>query len=562
MIYSYDDIARGQVLGPLDVCIIGSGAGGSVMAHYLAQAGLKVVVLEKGGYFPPWERGRRELQMLTRLQAMTIFTPVTGKHTRVSLIKGECYGGGTVASESVTWDFPKVVLEDWASLGLSSFSPENPLLEQYRLELRELLNVAPVPDMHHNPCNQILKIGAQREGLSWASVERPVRSCRRCGNCTQGCYYGAKQDAAATFLAWAQKNGADAYCGTEVKKIRVNFLTGSDEPWAEKLRQASSASRDDIIQELAGMAQTAQSKFTVFAEVTDRTAPPPRRGKPDSKGLVVHARQVVLAAGPPESSRILLRSHINPEGVVGRKFTAHPTSGHYGRFDSTVNLNGWDGLVNSIEVDHYSDMKRHENYYDPERHGFLLEGTLSLPWGMANLLPGTGAEHLSLMRDMNHFAGIEILLKTDQHGTITESGITFDISERDNQAMLFGTWLCARLFFRAGAREVYTGLPGLVLTSPSQLDTIFTYERSGAKGYLQQQANLYSGHVFGGLVMGADPKTSFADETGESHHIKGLWVADGSGFPTNVGVNCAFSIMFVARKTADDFLAKAQAGAY
>ena len=116
--------------------------------------------------------------------------------------------------------------------------------------------------------------------------------------------------------------------------------------------------------------------------------------------------------------------------------------------------------------------------------------------------------------------------------------------------------MTARLFFRAGAQEVYTGLPGLVLTSPSQLDDIYSYRRGNAKGYLQKQANLYSGHVFGGLVMGTDPKTSFADETGECHRVRGLWVADGSAFPTNVGVNCAFSIMFVARKIADDFLTK------
>ena len=534
MIYTYADIARGQVVGPLDVCIIGSGAGGSVMAHYLAKAGLTVAVLEKGGYFPPPERGRREVQMLTRLEAMTIFTPTSGKHTRVSLIKGECYGGGTVASESVTWDFPRVVLEDWAGLGLASFSPDNPLLEQYRLELRGLLNVAPVADLHHNPCNQILKIGAQREAVHWSGVERPVRSCLRCGNCTQGCYYGAKQDAAATFLAWAQQNGADAYCGAEVRKIRINYDGPIGGPWA------------------------AQAKFTIFADVTDRMAAPPRGRSPVSKTLVVHARQIVLAAGPPESSRILLRSHINPGGVVGRKFTTHPTSGHYGRFAENINLNGWDGLVNSIEVDHYSDMNRHESYYDRERHGFLLEGTSSLPWGIANLLPGTGQEHLALMRDMNHFAGVEILLKSDQHGTITENSIDFDLSERDNQAMLFGTWLTARLLFRAGATEVYTGLPGLVLTSPAQLDSIFTYERHGMKGYLQPQANLYSGHVFGGLIMGADPAASFAGETGESHHVKGLWVADGSAFPTNVGVNCAFSIMFVARKIAGDFLAHMQ----
>jgi choline dehydrogenase-like flavoprotein len=251
-----------------------------------------------------------------------------------------------------------------------------------------------------------------------------------------------------------------------------------------------------------------------------------------------------------------MNSRINPNGVVGRRFTTHPTAMQIGRFAPNVRLNGWDGINDTVEVHHFSDMMRHRPYYDPERHGFLLEGALSLPWGLANLLPGAGMAHIGLMRDMNRMAGVEVNVKSDQYGRITEDDIEFDISERDNRAMLFGTWIAARLLFRAGARQVFTGLPGLALDSPSQLDTILKYKRGRAGGYMQKQANLYSGHIFGGAVMGADPKGSFADETGECHEIKGLWVADGAAFPTNVGVNCALSISFVARKIADDFLNK------
>lgn len=558
MIYSYSEVSRGRVVGPVDVCIIGSGAGGSVMAYYLAKTGLSVVVLEKGGYFPPEELGRKEVTMLTRIQAMTIFSPVTGDHTRISLITGECYGGGTVASESVTWNFPEVIKDDWEKLGLKSWARTNHRLGPYQEELNRLLSVAPVEPEAHNMCNWLLKVAAEREGLMWKSVDRPVTSCLRCGNCTQGCHYGVKQDAANTFLQWAQEHRADVFVGAEVTRLRINFPGPEDMPYREKLKTASPAVRQDLLRELERRAKSAPAKFTVTAAVYDRKAAVPRNLKRDSKSLVVYARQVVLAANPLGSVRLLLRSGINPNGVVGKRFTTHPTAQQVGYFPREVMIRGWDGINDSIEVHHFADINRHQPYFDPDKHGFLFEANLSLPWGVANWVPGIGAAHLQRMRDMNHMAGIELNRKTDSYGRITEDSVIFDISERDNEAMLFGTYIAARLFFRVGAKEVQTGIPGLILTSPLQLDQIFKVGRGKGKGYLQKQANLYSGHVFGGLVMGVDPRHSFADETGECHEIKGLWVADGSAFPTNVGVNCAMSIMFVARKIADDFIAKAK----
>jgi choline dehydrogenase-like flavoprotein len=210
----------------------------------------------------------------------------------------------------------------------------------------------------------------------------------------------------------------------------------------------------------------------------------------------------------------------------------------------------------SVETHHFSVLFRDRNYYDPGRHGFIMESALSLPWGFANLTPGTGSEHLEVMRAFNNFGGMEVITKSDSYGEITPEQVKFDISEADNERLLFSSWMMSRLFFRVGAKKVYTGLPGLVLDSPSQLDEIYKYKRGKKKGFMLKQANLYSGHIFGGCVMGVDPKTSFADETGECHAIKGLWVGDGSAFPTNTGVNCLMSITLAARKIAQDFITR------
>ncbi len=556
MITTYNDMAAGRTIGPVDVCIIGSGAGGGTLAYYLARSGLKVVILEKGGHFPTGELGRKEVTMLTRIQSMTIFTPTSGDYTRVSLIAGECYGGGTVASESVTWDFPEVIMDDWEKLGLKSFGRSNPRLREYQEELNELLSVAPVAWDAHNPNNQLLAISAEREGVQWRSSHRPVTYCMRCGNCTQGCFFGVKQDAANTFLTWAQKHEADIYCGARAIDIKVNYPGPDDMPYREKLKQAGGAARDDILRELDRRRLNSPARFTVKASVYDRKSPAPRDKERDSKSLTVHARQVVLAAGPLGSSRLLMSSGINPNGVVGRRFTTHPTTMTLALMPNNVEIRGWDGINDSTEVDHYADTERHQPYYDPERHAILIESALSLPWGMANLLPGTGKEHLQLMKNLNHFAGVEVIEKSDAYGRITPEGVDFEMSDADNERLLFGTWLMARLLFRVGAKRVYTGLPGLILDSPSQLDEIYKYKRGRKKGFMLKQANLYSGHIFGGCIMGVDPKESFADETGECHDIKGLWAADGSAFPTNTGVNCAMSIMVVARKISDHFIEK------
>jgi choline dehydrogenase-like flavoprotein len=51
--------------------------------------------------------------------------------------------------------------------------------------------------------------------------------------------------------------------------------------------------------------------------------------------------------------------------------------------------------------------------------------------------------------------------------------------------------------------------------------------------------------------MGKDPATSVAGPFGELHDTKGVWIGDGSAFPTSSGTNPMISIMALARRTAE-----------
>ena len=58
----------------------------------------------------------------------------------------------------------------------------------------------------------------------------------------------------------------------------------------------------------------------------------------------------------------------------------------------------------------------------------------------------------------------------------------------------------------------------------------------------------------GSCRMGADPAASVADGRGELHDTKGVWIGDGSAFPTAPGVNPMISIMSLAHRTAENML--------
>lgn len=555
MIIEKKHLSGSRSLDQVDVCIIGSGAAGGVLAYYLSRAGQKVVVLEKGAYWPSEELGMREVALSTRLLAADTFKPTSGRYSRVNILHGECYGGGTVSSESVTWDFPRVILEDWAKLGLTSFSPSNPKLEEYRQELRRLLEVQPVAEEHHNPNNQLLKLACQREGIEWTSVDRPCSFCMRCGFCTQGCRYGLKNDAANTFLKWANEQGADCYTGAEVTRIRVNYPEPGDWPWSEKIRVGGPARRAELERWLAGQAALHEGqKFTVEARITDRKQKLPRDMEPEALHLTVKARRVVVSAGAIGSPRLLLRSGLNTNGRVGKDFSLHPGAFMLARFKKII-IDCNEGINDTVECTHYMDFYRARPYFDPERHGFFLEAAGSLPWGIANLLPGSGIQHLALMQDYRRIGGMECTVKGDGMGEVTEDEIRYDISDHDNERLIFGSQLMAKLFFRVGAVECYPSLPGLVLRSPEDIKLLENRQGRRRVGFKTKQAHLHSGHAFGGCIMGTDRNHSVVDERGEMHDVKGLFVCDGSCFPTTVGVNNCLSIMFVARKTAEHMLA-------
>ena len=96
-----------------DVVVVGSGAGGAMLARDASAAGLRVLVLEEGGHHGPADFTQREGDMLPRL-----FFDGGGRTTDdggVAILHGRCVGGGTVHNTNLCKRAPDAVLRRWVA---------------------------------------------------------------------------------------------------------------------------------------------------------------------------------------------------------------------------------------------------------------------------------------------------------------------------------------------------------------------------------------------------------------------------------------------------------------
>lgn len=104
-----------------DAVVVGSGAGGGVMAAELAAAGQDVVVLEKGGYYNESDFTGVEAEMTPKLYLRRGL--LSTHDLGMVVLAGSCVGGGTVVNWSTSLRTPAQVLDEWQRLhGLSGLA--------------------------------------------------------------------------------------------------------------------------------------------------------------------------------------------------------------------------------------------------------------------------------------------------------------------------------------------------------------------------------------------------------------------------------------------------------
>ncbi|HEX6037351.1 FAD-dependent oxidoreductase [Longimicrobium sp.] len=497
------------------VCVVGSGAGGAVVAARLAQAGHDVVLLEEGGFWRPEQFTERESEMMPRLYAEA-GTRATDDVAH-PLLQGRSVGGGTTVNWLVMFRTPDWVLDEWATEhGVTGMRPADlaPVFERVEDET----HTRPVPDDAHNPSNRALLDGARALGWSAGPVRINAHNCVRSGFCGLGCRYGARRAAADVYVPAALAAGARLFSDVRVERV-----------------------------ELAERGGGAPLK-RVHAAVLDRETGAPR-GR-----LTVEAPVVVLAAGAVGTPALLQRSGMGGGGV-GRFLRLHPTTAVFGRYGQE--MYGAGGVPLSTVCDEF--LRGSDGY------GFWIETPPFYPALSAAALPGFGTAHRDLMESLPHLSSMIVLLRDGADRAVSNGGVTVDRAGRvriryrvapgDRAKLLRGMDAAARMHFAAGAEEVSTlHAHACRMRSPAELKAM-ALRPSGPN-----QLGVLSAHVNGTCRLGTDPETSGCTPDGERHGVPGLYVADGSLLPTAPGVNPQETIMALATVIAERIAARHPAG--
>jgi hypothetical protein len=246
---------------------------------------------------------------------------------------------------------------------------------------------------------------------------------------------------------------------------------------------------------------------------------------------------VVLAASAIQTPCILRRSGL-VQGPVGDHLAAHPGVSVTGRFPEPVRA--WRGATQGHEVTGYRG------------EGIKLEALgfdVSL---LASRVPGTGAGFARRLAELDRYAVWGAALRAEGRGKVrpgpTRPLVTYSLTADDVRKARRAVRILGETMLAAGALEVYPGVPGFddAVKDRARMERIETEGSLVASDYTMSMT-----HLFGTARMGSSPATSVVRPDFRHHHTEGLYVADSSVFPSNLGVNPQIAIMALAELCAD-----------
>ncbi|MFL5909135.1 MAG: GMC family oxidoreductase [Gaiellaceae bacterium] len=513
--YSDDD--------PVDMLIVGCGAGGGTLAQRLARRGWRVVVLEAGPFWDPdedWvsdEAGQHKIYWTDKR--------ITGGGDPVELGKnnsGRGVGGSMVHFAGYT---PRFHPSDFDVRTRDGVGADWPIsywdLKEHFERVEQELPVAgefwPWGDPHsypHGPhpicggaekawagardCGIDMRVGPV--GITNGSFgNRP--HCIYRGFCLQACKVNAKASPLVTHVPDALEHGVEVRDGSMA--IRVEIDESSD-------------------------------RVTGVTYVRD------------GRERFQRAEAVAVAGYSVETPRLLLNSTSarfphglgNDHDQVGRYVMVQGAPQTAARFPETMRY--YKAPPPEVSSEQFYETDESRGF----ARGFSIQtvGPLPIDWAQHVMAEGHWGQALrEYMRDYNHWAVLgvlcELLPRPDNRVTLADekdaNGMPiphfhYTQCDNDRRNIQFAKDLLAEIWEHADAQDTLT-------------------------------IDRYA-HLVGGCRMGSSPEESVCDSDHRVWGVPNLFVADGSVMPTQGAANPALTIMALASRLADRLGRKQVAG--
>jgi cholesterol oxidase len=538
-----------------EVVVVGSGFGGSVAACRLAQAGRKVLLLERGKPYPPGSFPRTPRQVRDE----AFWRPAEGLHglweawsfPGLAAVVSSGLGGGSLIYANVALrKDPATFVDDEREHWPVSYEDLEPWYEA----VEAMQGSAPYPADREpyasTPKTNAVLDAAQRIGLDAcrppisvsfapageapgaplpeeANVHQARRyACRLCGECVVGCQFGSKNTLDYTYLSAAQKAHATIRCCCEATVIAPQDGGGFTVRYRQHLA-AKEGHRPDLL---------------------DPTDAPERE---------VRAGTVVLAAGTLGSTRLLLANRASLPRLSPRLGT-----GFSGNGDLLFFVRGADRWLDPSTGPTITATARVDDRHSPSGREFLLQDagaptasewlwqTAEAPsdlWRLRRRLWRRLGARLRGDRDTSLGGLLSAAL-----GTARESGAMLPLlgMGRDvpgGRMTLHDDDLQVSWDDRE-SREYFEGMEAAGDALCRALGGRMW--RPGGRF-----ARLVTAHPLGGCPMGRDPREGVVDAHGRVFGADGLYVADGSIMPGPVGANPSLTIAAMAERIAAGIVA-------
>ncbi|MCA3459238.1 MAG: GMC family oxidoreductase [Rhodobacter sp.] len=500
------------------VVIIGTGAGGGVLANELAQKGVKVVALEAGGRYLPEDYVNDEWESFGQLAWLDPRTTSGDWRVARDFSGLPAWIVKAVGGTTTHWAGASLRFQDheWKALttygrvdgaNLLDWPIDGAEMAPWYDKAETKLGVTRTGDRPGLPGNnnyKVLEKGALALGYKEVHTGRMAinsldydnrMACQQTGFCFQGCKWGAKWSAAYT-------------------EIPAGEATGNLE--VRERCHAARIEHDD----------SGKVTGVVYFDA---------EGKEQRQA----ARVVCVAGNTIESPRLLLNSAsamfpdglANSSGQVGRNYMRHVTGSVYAVFDKPVRM--WRGTT-------MAGIIQDEARNDPTRGfvgGYELETlSLGLPFMAAFLDPGGwGREFTTALDSYENMAGMWIVGEDMPQET---NRVTLNSEVKDQ--------------FGLPAPNVnFSDHPNdIAMRNHAYKQGMAIYNAVGATRTFPTPP-YPSTHNLGTNRMSENPRDGVVNKWGQTHDIPNLFISDGSQFTTGAAENPTLTIVALAIRQAD-----------